>query len=188
MELLSTNKIVIVEKYYGKKDPNRIGATIEYIKRNIYIDDEFEYSETTKALKRSYSPLEDFIRWLLFKERPHSSADGGKAGKDRPKSFGFFGRFFLKRFYFKLKFIVSRLKQFFLNGKTTSLLKVESIQQENKSNVDRTGIQIRNKSLSLELRKDSIQFLKGNIRNQFLKFYKRRLVVTLWSKIFTQSI
>ncbi|AYD48193.1 hypothetical protein [Arachidicoccus soli] len=93
-ETCRISKIEIVEKYHF--DDDKTFGPVKKIERTIYWDGEEIYKEITEPMRKSFSPLGNFMEWILFKRNPESNADGCKVCKNVRKPFGFLRKVFGK--------------------------------------------------------------------------------------------
>ena len=115
MNLVSENKILIIERSYGLPLVNKSLNKIKYIEREITVDGELIFIEKYKPLQHiNNSVINSFISEIAEKQWNHRS----DITKNGTNGFCFFWKTFLKRVNFKLQLLNVKFKNIFTRGIT----------------------------------------------------------------------
>ncbi len=101
MNLISEEKIEIIERRYGEKI-SRLGSRVDLFEIEIKENGETLYLEkmNTTLYRKSQSPPRVFINWL-FSTQMYKSQTAHNIGSDSCKGFGFVRKAWFKIFNFK---------------------------------------------------------------------------------------
>ncbi len=126
MEVLSTTKIEVIDKYFGSKNEAGFGQ-VEWSDRSVFVNGELIYREamTPEIDKYSNSGLKRFLHWLSGQKKGGNCCN---VSQNCSKSFCFFRKGLLQTFNFKLQLFKARFNQKLLGCKATHSLKVKSIE------------------------------------------------------------